>query len=87
LRHFVNIDRQSIARVQLRTFTPSLLARNLHRLSDIGSGWLPIVAALLEKMTIIDPNVEILQIKQKLGGLRIYYHSTQHDELQTCRRR
>jgi hypothetical protein len=35
----------------------------------------------LEKMSSIDPNYEVRQIKQKLGGLRLYYRAERYDRL------
>lgn len=58
-----------------------LLASSNHRVSDMRPGWLAIVAAALEKMNTIDPDLEIRQIKQKFGGLRIYYNSKNWEQL------
>jgi hypothetical protein len=60
---------------------PLLIAAG-HPIGQIAPGWKPIVAAALEIMTAIDPEVEIRQIKQKFGGLRIYYGSHRYDELE-----
>jgi hypothetical protein len=59
-----------------------LLAASADRIDDIGPGWLPIIADALGKMLAIDPELEVRQIKQKLGGLRIYYRSGYWEELQ-----
>jgi hypothetical protein len=59
-----------------------LLLANSDRIREIGPGWIPIVAATLEKMTAIDPRLEIRQIKQKCGELRIYYRSHRYEELE-----
>jgi len=37
-----------------------------------GPGWLPIIQKALEEINNINPNIEILQIKEKFGGLRLY---------------
>ena len=37
----------------------------------IGDGWVPLVTLALEGLSAY-PGVEILQIKEKLGGLRLY---------------
>lgn len=42
-------------------------------LSMIGPGWRPIVSDLVEALETLDPNLNILQIKEKFGGLRFYY--------------
>jgi hypothetical protein len=59
-----------------------LLLANADRVRDISPGWIPIVAAALARMSAIDPEVEIRQIKQKLGGLRLYFRSQRYDELE-----
>jgi hypothetical protein len=59
----------------------SLMLANADRIQDIRSGWVPIILVTLEKMWAIDPDLKIRQIKQKLGGLRLYYDSQHHDEL------
>lgn len=38
----------------------------------VGAGWLPIVFAALDKMIAAGWDRELYQVKQKLGGLRIY---------------
>lgn len=60
----------------------SLIANTEHLL-EIGAGWLPTVTATLEKekMTAVDPKLEIRQIKQKFGGLRLYYKSKHREQL------
>jgi hypothetical protein len=60
----------------------SVLLANADRIRDMGSGWTPIVATALAKMSAIDPDFEIRQIKQKFGGLRLYYRSDHWDDLQ-----
>lgn len=37
----------------------------------VGDGWLPIVEAAVEQLE--DLGADILQVKQKFGGLRIYF--------------
>lgn len=37
--------------------------------------WLPVIARTHVKLLYIDPNYQILQIKEKFGGLRYYYSS------------
>lgn len=38
----------------------------------VGEGWQPLVETLNKKLLALDPNYEILQIKEKFGGLRYY---------------
>lgn len=40
--------------------------------SFIGEGWLPIVRDILAELRAIDKNLDVAQVKQKLGGLCIY---------------
>jgi hypothetical protein len=40
-----------------------------------GPGWYEIIAQALDKFEAIDPNYKIAQIKEKFGGLRLYYHT------------
>ncbi len=40
--------------------------------SAVGKGWLPLVEELNRKITAIDPDYKIYQIKEKFGGLRYY---------------
>lgn len=39
----------------------------------VGQGWMKIVEPALRAMKKIDPNIRIDQIKEKFGGLRIYF--------------
>lgn len=41
--------------------------------NDVGLGWRPLVRELDAKLREIDPDYEILQVKEKFGGLRYYY--------------
>jgi hypothetical protein len=38
-----------------------------------GEGWLPLIMALDERLSAIDPDYDIHQIKEKFGGLRYYF--------------
>ena len=38
-----------------------------------GSGWNDIIIKLNRKLEMLDPDYEILQIKEKFGSLRFYY--------------
>lgn len=40
-----------------------------------GSGWHDIILNLDKKLKMLDPEYEILQIKEKFGSLRYYYES------------
>lgn len=46
---------------------------------DVDEGWYQIVVDCDKELTAIDPNYQIFQIKQKFGGLRYYFHSSQSD--------
>lgn len=39
---------------------------------SIPSLWVPVVKCLIEELIKVDPNIRFLQIKEKLGGLRVY---------------
>lgn len=41
----------------------------------VGEGWQPIVREMHAKVLEIDPDLKVVQIKEKFGGLRYYYHS------------
>jgi hypothetical protein len=40
--------------------------------NNVGEGWHPLIKELEEKLNAIDPNYELLQVKEKFGGLRYY---------------
>lgn len=44
---------------------------------EVGDGWWPIVEELGLAMFRLDPDLEIHQIKEKFGGLRFYYSSSE----------
>jgi hypothetical protein len=39
---------------------------------DIGPGWIPIIVELDKALAEITPNYELVQVKEKFGGLRYY---------------
>ncbi|MFD9826391.1 hypothetical protein ACFWXB_02845 [Tsukamurella tyrosinosolvens] len=39
---------------------------------DIGPGWYPIIVALDRALSAIDPDYQLVQVKEKFGGLRYY---------------
>ena len=49
--------------------------------SNVGEGWHPLIKELEEKLNAIDPDFELLQVKEKFGGLRYYVGmvSANHD--------
>ena len=49
-----------------------------------GPGWDPISRRAIERLRKIDPLIEILQVNEKFGGLRIYLQLTRStsDEIQ-----
>jgi len=38
----------------------------------VGAGWRPLVEKLVDDIIAIDPEVLVLQVKEKFGGLRFY---------------
>ncbi len=46
---------------------------------DVGEGWYQLVVDCDKELTQIDPHYTIAQIKEKFGGLRYYFHSSQSD--------
>jgi hypothetical protein len=44
-------------------------------LGHTGPGWQNLIKELDEKMSELDPNYTIEQIKEKFGGLRYYFYS------------
>jgi len=41
-------------------------------------GWLSLILELDEKLSTIDPNYAIVQIKEKFGGLRYYFDCSEN---------
>ena len=39
---------------------------------DCGDGWFDLIYNLSENISLIDPTVEAVQVKEKFGGLRFY---------------
>jgi hypothetical protein len=50
-------------------------------ISNVGKGWWPLVRKLEEELNAIDPNFELVQVKEKFGSLRYYVGmvSANHD--------
>lgn len=44
----------------------------ISNICECGEGWLPLIQECIEKLIKIGWNKEILQIKEKFGGLRFY---------------
>lgn len=40
---------------------------------DCDRGWYPLLVALDKELAAIDPDYQVLQVKEKFGGLRYYY--------------
>ena len=40
--------------------------------NDVGPGWLPLIEVLDKQLRRLDPYYDIVQIKEKFGGLRYY---------------
>jgi len=49
-------------------------------INNVGEGWHEIIRTLEEKLNAIDPEFELLQVKEKFGGLRYYAHTSQPDQ-------
>lgn len=43
---------------------------------ECDEGWWPIIAKLHEDLVVIDPDYQVVQVKEKFGGLRYYTFST-----------
>lgn len=43
---------------------------------DTDDGWFNLIWETCEKLEVIDPELEFVQIKEKLGGLRLYVNTT-----------
>ena len=56
------------------------MAGDREMLHDVGAGWWPLTEALHEKLKAIDPDYKIVQVKEKFGGLRFYYETSQEDK-------
>lgn len=48
---------------------------------DVGEGWRPLVRGLDANLREIDPDYEILQLKEKFSALRYYFSSSKYDKL------
>lgn len=48
---------------------------------DVDEGWYQLVIDCDKELTAIDPHYRVFQIKEKFGGLRYYFHSSQSDTL------
>lgn len=47
---------------------------------ECGKGWLALITECHERLYAIDKEYDILQIKEKFGGLRYYFHSNHRDK-------
>ena len=48
---------------------------------NVPTGWIKIVFDLLTDLKQMDPNIQIIQVKSKFAGLRVYYKSEKIDDL------
>lgn len=39
---------------------------------DVGAGWHPLLDQMHEELVLLDPNYQVVQVKEKFGGLRVY---------------
>ena len=49
---------------------------NYYKSIDVDEGWYQLVIDCDRELTVIDPNYQIAQVKQKFGGLRYYFQSS-----------
>ena len=49
-------------------------------INNVGEGWHELIKTLEEKLNKIDPEFELLQVKEKFGGLRYYANTSNDDE-------
>ena len=49
-------------------------------INNVGEGWHDLIKTLEEKLNKIDPEFELLQVKEKFGGLRYYANTSNADE-------
>lgn len=52
-------------------------------LYDVSPGWWAITEMLHAELLFLDPDYEILQVKEKFGGLRYYYTPSNVDDKDT----
>jgi hypothetical protein len=52
---------------------------------DVGEGWLDLVSDLVDELLSFGAGFEVLQIKEKFGGLRFYVRYTEVEESQKLR--
>ena len=68
----------------METFEERMIAKypdNFRECFDfcIGEGWEPIVEKLIGMVVAVKPDIKIVQIKEKFGGLRFYVDSANKD--------
>jgi hypothetical protein len=66
-----NYHRSVIERYPAATDCPHIFDSCID--DSIGKGWLNLVNQLIDDILRIDPNIKIVQIKEKFGSLRFYY--------------
>ncbi len=63
--------------------TPKKIVRGYDRdlaYRSVGPGWRPLVAAIYDFIEVHDQTVEVLQVKEKFGGLRFYVRESQNPQ-------
>jgi hypothetical protein len=53
---------------------------------DVNEGWYQLIVDCDKELTAIDPHYQIVQIKEKFGGLRYYFHPSQSDTSEAMRK-
>src|SRR3990167_9730061 len=46
----------------------------LDKYREVGNGWKPLIISLCDKIITIDDTVEVVQVKEKFGGLGFYIY-------------
>jgi hypothetical protein len=50
--------------------------KSLDEYCSVGKGWKPLIISLCDNIIAIDDTIEVMQVKEKFGGLRFYTHNT-----------
>lgn len=53
-------------------------------LDDVGPGWGSILKRLDAVLAAIDPNLEVFQVKEKFGGLRVYVGTSEYEAVESA---
>ncbi len=70
----------------LEYLTWILLTDAIDRGIECGPGWLPLIAIAYARMAAVDPGLHVAQVKEKNGGLRLYWDPSDLDVSNEVRR-